>query len=73
MPGRINPRPLFRRTIDMLAAAECPQCGKVLGARHLDLGKPDYYCRWCKAREQAVEDYRAWQRQDAAERRAAKK
>lgn len=73
MPDRINPRPLFRRAIEMLAMSECPHCHRALGTRSLIINKPDYHCAWCAAREQLVDEFKEWKRQDAAAAREKKK
>lgn len=70
----INPRPLFRRAVEMLTMAECPHCHRSIGSRDLVMNRPAFHCSWCASRERVLAEYKDWLQQDSAKapQRAAK-
>lgn len=56
----LEPRHHFRRSIEMLSAAECPACHLALDPNRRD--RPP--CSWCETRAEIVKEYWDWVHED---------
>ena len=63
---RLNPRPIFRRAVEMLTMAECPHCRRSIGSGDLVMNRPAFHCRWCASREELVAEYKDWLQQESS-------
>jgi len=64
----INPRPTFRRSIEMLKQAVCPECGRkfdegMASEEYAPRIKP-LNCSWCSERWRMIREFSAWARQE---------
>lgn len=65
---KINPRPIFRKVVDMLLAARCPECNRtfdpVQDAETYLPRQAQLNCSWCMERQFQLHQFRSWQQQD---------
>jgi hypothetical protein len=56
----LNPIELFSQTIQMLANADCPQCGRKDGSALAPGRKDSGACEWCLGRLQLLDQSKQW-------------
>jgi predicted methyltransferase len=56
----LNPIELFAQTIQMLANADCPQCGRKDGSALSPGRKDSGACEWCDGRHQVLDQAKHW-------------
>jgi hypothetical protein len=56
----LNPIELFAQTTQMLANADCPQCGRKDGSASSPGRKDTGGCEWCLGRHQLLDQSKQW-------------